>query len=324
MAKRKGDEMSRIDDMEGMRPVRDPRVHFEIIFTNARYAHNFWLVACKALPHLFFHLEVSEDCAGLRLEAHDSPPTMAIKSMFECIVREGVDERGVYVSRASLNGEVFCVTSKNLMKVFQCTQLKDAPLRLVKRHGKDGISFESHTNEDDVQTSFLLPFCAKAPSNVLQKLRAEGIRIEMATHVLQKLATVATDIDATVLRFELFSADTVDDITRNKLSVGFPGAEITGSYDFILNKKTRIVGGVAEYEAVAVSTSDTTVWTRVSAHSYLSAKFKIFITSLKCERCFVTLPTMDAKSKNMVIVADSEGGKTSHTIFVSPQEDDDE
>lgn len=321
MAKRKSDEMS-LGDMESLR--RDPRIHYEIIFTNARFAHNFWLVACKALPHLFFHLEVTDDYAGLRLEAHDSPPTMAIKSMFECIVREGVDETGASISRKALNGEVFCVTSKNLMKVFQCTQLKDAPLRLVKRHGKDGISFESHTNEDDVQTNFMLPFCAKTSSNVLQKLKADGIRIEMATHVLQKLASVASDIDAETLRFELFGAESVDDITRNKLCVGFPGAEISGSYDFILNKKTRIVGGVAEYEAVAVTANDNTKWTRVSAHSYLSAKFKLFISSLKCERCFVTLPTMDAKSKNMVVVADSEGGKTSHTIFVSPQEDGDE
>jgi hypothetical protein len=323
--KRTNTEQGSLDDMHAIRKKAKPGFHYEIIFTNARFAQSFWIVACKALPHLFFHLEVTDDYSGLRLEAHDSPPTMAIKSIFECIIREGVDAQGSPVSRSDLHGEVFCVTSKNLLKVFQCTQLKDAPLRLVKYHGKDGISFEAQTNEEDVQTSFMLPFCSKTPSNVLQKLKAEGLRIEMATHVLQKLASVAGDIEATTLRFELFGAPSTDpDITRNKLTVAFPGAEISGSYDFVLNKKTRIVSGVHEYEAVASTDNDATDWSRLSSHSYLAAKFKLFISSLKCERCFVTLPPFDAKSRNMVIVADCEGGKTSHTIFVSPQEDEDE
>ena len=307
-----------------------PDFHYEIIFTNARFAQNFWGVPCKALPYMFFHIDMRADYSGLRLEAHDNPPTMAIKSCMECIIHEGVGTDGKKLKRTDLDKEFFCVNSKNLRNAFKCTQLKDAPLRLVKYHNKDGIVFESMTNEHDVQTQFVLPFYSKIPSNVLQQLSSVSeVQIEMATNVLQKMGAVASTVDAATMRFELFSGKSSDpSISRNKLRVWFPGSEIPGNYTFWLNRKKRVVDGVDEFEAVAAnSTEDKKIeWTRVSSNSYNSSKFKLFVSNLENQMCFLNLSS-DDKPKPIVIVADSaEAGanRTSHTIFVSPQEDDDD
>ncbi len=53
------------------KPAKKVTYQYAIRFTNARHAQSFWEVASKALPYLFFHLEVEEGYTGLRVEAHD-------------------------------------------------------------------------------------------------------------------------------------------------------------------------------------------------------------------------------------------------------------
>lgn len=308
-----------------------PKFHFSISFTNARFAEIFWNVACKALPYLFFHLEVTDEYAGLRLEAHDTPPTMAIKSKMECIIEAGVDAEGTLLDRKAIDGQFFCVKSKTLLKCFKCGTLKDTPLRLTKFHENDGIMFEASTDEADVKTRYLLPFYAKPPSSILSRINtASDIQIKMNTSVLQKLADNGNNLDAPTLRFDLFTAETDrnDGITRNKLTVFFPGEEIQGSHTFFLSTKKRTVkDGIDEYEPIAEedeSISANMKWKPLSSNSYATSKFRLFVSNLDVKWCMLGLST-ERKSKPVVILADcTETGanKTSHAIFISPQHEE--
>ena len=303
-----------------------PKFHYTIRFTNARHAQSFWEVASKALPYLFFHIEVRDNYSGLRLEAHDYPATMAIKSVMECIIEEGVDETGAPVDRASLDGLHFCVNSKNLLKCFKCAQCKDTPLNLIKMHGKDSIIFEAVTNEEDVQTRYNLDFYAKSPSNILQRIpTTSDMQVKMNTHILQKLATIAATLNSQTLRFDLSEArKNADgpDVSRYKLTIYFAGSEIRGAHSFFLGAKRNTVKGVEEFEPVLLSADEqeTLDWALVSSNSYSSNKFKLFVSNLDNEWCFIGIST-DERAKPIVIVADStETGSTSHTIFISPQQ----
>lgn len=305
-----------------------PKFHYTISFTNARFAQNFWDVASKALPFLFFHLEVREDYAGLRLEAHDTPPTMAIKSKMECIIDVGVDSEGNKVDRDSLNSEFFCVKSKTLMKCFKCGTLKDSPLKITKFHDQDGVIFEAQTDESDVKTKYLLPFYAKTPSTVVSRLNTTSdIQIKMATSVLQKLADISTSVDAATLRFDLYTAEIEsEDISRNKLDVFFNGEEIQGSHTFLLTSRKRTIKGIDEFEPLAEDEGvlSKTKWIARSSNSYSSSKFRLFVSNLDVKWCLLGL-SIEKKTKPLVILADcTETGanKTSHAIFISPQHDD--
>lgn len=315
------------------KPKVKPNFFYSISFTNARFAEIFWNVAAKALPYLFFHIEVKEDYAGLRLEAHDTPPTMAIKSKMECIIEAGVDTEGNVLKREAIDGQYFCVESKTLMKCFKCTTLKDTPLRLTKMHEKDGILFEASTDESDVKTSYILPLYSKTPSTILSRINTTSdIQIKMNTSVLQKLAEIANSLDASTMRFDLFTVEQAknDGITRNKLTVHFPGEKIQGSHTFYLSTKKRIVKeGVEEFEPITEqddSFSSSTKWKVLSTNSYSSSKFRLFVANLDVKWCMLGLST-EAKSKPVVIIADcNETGanKTSHAIFISPQYDETE
>jgi len=304
-----------------------PKFHYSISFTNARFAQNFWDVASKALPFLFFHLEVRDDYSGLRLEAHDTPPTMAIKSKMECIIQAGVDAEGNAIDRESLTSEFFCVKSKTLIKCFKCGTLKDAPLKLTKYHDQDGVIFEASTDESDVKTKYLLPFYAKSPSTVVSRLNTTSdIQIKMATSVLQKLADISTSVDASTLRFDLYTADADENISRNKLDVFFSGEEIQGSHTFLLTSRKRTVKGIDEFEPIAEDETvlAKTVWTARSSNSYSSSKFRLFVSNLDIKWCLLGL-SIEKKTKPLVILADcTETGanKTSHAIFISPQHDE--
>ena len=304
--------------------------HYSVTFTNARYAQSFWEVASKALPSLFFHVEVRDDYSGLRLEAYDTPPTMAIKSRMECIIREGVDEHGAPQTRNGLNGESFCVNSKSLMKCFKCAQIKDAPLKLTKYHGKDGLFFEALTNEEDVQAKYFLPFIIKVPSNILQKISTTSdVQIRMQTEVLKSLANIGSTVDSPVVRVELFSTQSADpNLTRNKLCFTFPGSgDVHGSHSYYLGTRKKNVNGVDEFEPVAGNEDeDDAVWKLVSVNAYSNNKFKLFVSNLDIEWCFINLST-DSKPKPMIIIADSiETGanRTSIVIIISPTQEDEE
>jgi hypothetical protein len=306
--------------------------HYSVTFTNARYAQSFWEVASKALPSLFFHVEVRDDYSGLRLEAYDTPPTMAIKSRMECIIREGVDENGAPQPRLGLNGESFCVNSKSLMKCFKCAQIKDAPLKLTKYHGKDGLFFEALTNEEDVQAKYFLPFIIKVPSNILQKISTvSDVQIRMQTEVLKSLANIGSTVDSPVVRVELFSTNSTDPaLTRNKLCFTFPGSgDVHGSHSYYLGTRKKNVNGVDEFEPVAGNEDDEdeeTIWKLVSVNAYSNNKFKLFVSNLDIEWCFINLST-DSKPKPMIIIADSiETGanRTSIVIIISPTQEDEE
>lgn len=307
-----------------------PKFHFSISFTNARYAENFWNVACKALPYLFFHVEVKDDYAGLRLEAHDTPPTMAIKSKMECLVEAGVDSEGNPVTRASIDGEFFCVKSKTLMKCFRCGTLKDTPLSLIKMHGQDGIVFEASSDESDLKTKYLLPFYSKTPSTVLSRINTTSdIQIKMNTNVLQKLADIANSVDAATMRFDLFeggfNTNITDGVTRRMLNVFFPGEEVKGSHTFFLSSRKRTIKeGIDEFEPIAEDEDQNIKWKPLSSNSYSSSKFRLFVANLDVKWCLLGLPT-ERKSKPIVILADSTetgANKTSHAIFISPQHEE--
>jgi len=305
-----------------------PKFHFSISFTNARYAENFWNVACKALPYLFFHIEVKEDYAGLRLEAHDTPPTMAIKSKMECIVEAGVDAEGNALARSAIDGEFFCVKSKTLMKCFRCGTLKDTPLSLIKMHGQDGIVFEAASDESDLKTKYLLPFYSKSPSTVLSRINTTSdIQIKMNTNVLQKLADIANSVDAPTMRFDLFEGEssTADGVLRRMLNVFFPGEEVKGSHTFFLSSRKRTIKeGIDEFEPIAEEDDKSIKWKPLSSNSYSSSKFRLFVANLDVKWCLLGLPT-ERKSKPIVILADSTetgANKTSHAIFISPQHEE--
>lgn len=306
--------------------------HFSIVFTNARFAQSFWEVACKALPHLFFHLVVRDEYAGLRLEAYDNPTTMAIKSVMECIVREGVDEDGRPLERAGLDGQSFCVSSKELLACFKCAQIKDAPLRVTKMWGQDGVRFEAMTNEEDVRAVYFLPFLVKQRSNILQRISTDtDVHVRFATDVLKNMATIGALVDSPTIRLEFALADATDDADTvlAKLSFSFPGSgSIHGKHSFILGVKKRATsGGAAEYEPVT-ATDDEVKWRPVSTNAYATSKFRVFVSNLDTDGVTLHLSTATGKVKPLVIIADStETGAcaTAHSIFISPTaEDEDE
>jgi hypothetical protein len=255
---------------------------------------------------------------------------MAIKSRMECIIKEGVDENGAPQPRLGLNGESFCVNSKSLMKCFKCAQIKDSPLKLTKYHGKDGLFFEALTNEEDVQAKYFLPFIIKVPSNILQKISTvSDVQIRMQTEVLKSLANIGSTVDSPVVRVELFSTQSADPaLTRNKLCFTFPGSgDVHGSHSYYLGTRKKNVNGVDEFEPVAGNEDDEEAdWKLVSVNAYSNNKFKLFVSNLDIEWCFINLST-DSKPKPMIVIADSiETGanRTSIVIIISPTQEDED
>ncbi len=278
------------------------KLHYQIVFTNGRYAESFWTVACKSMVNICIHIhyDESKDNFKLVLEAHDNPTTMAIKSVFECIIKEGVDTNGNKLKRKDLHNEYFMVDATKLMKIFGVTQIKDTPLNLTKYHDVDGIKFESDGNENDMSTSFLLPFINTAPDNIIANLKEDGLKIEISTNVLQKMANVSKDVNSDLIIIELLT----DKKENRKLVVSFDG-ELKGQYSFLL------VDG-----DVIPTKDDTTEWKQISYQKYLSRKFNKFINSLKCARCDIMLPNEGRTT--MIISAECEGS-TSHTIFIASE-----
>ena len=87
------------------------------------------------------------------------------------------------------------------------------------------------------------------------------------------------------------------------------------------------MNGVDEFEPVAGNEDeDDAVWKLVSVNAYSNNKFKLFVSNLDIEWCFINLST-DSKPKPMIIIADSiETGanRTSIVIIISPTQEDEE
>lgn len=330
-------------------PKKDAKTkdfHYAITFTNARYAQSFWDGPTSALASLFLHIEVRDTYAGLRLEAYDNPPTMAIKSRMECIIEEGVDEDGTPVDRASLNGQSFCLSSQSLMRCFKCAQIKDAPLRLIKKHGRAGIYFTAVTNESDVRSSYFCPMIERSPSLILQKINTSMEKpIRLRTEVLKSLASKGTTLDASVIRIKLYTLRNPDEsIKRDKVVFWFPGEDVRGGTTFYLNAKKTARGDTTEYEAIEQGDfgdeeddeDDDTVdvdkdgkpkrWKLVSKTAYQHKKYKLFVSNLDIDWCVINVST-DGRPKPLIMLGESEEGaanRTSVMIIISPTTEDDE
>lgn len=319
--------------------------HYSITFTNARYAQSFWEAPSNALGSMFLHLEVRPDYAGLRLEAYDNPPTMAIKSRMECIIEAGVDEDGNPIDRESLNGQSFCVLSQSLTRCFKCAQIKDAPLRLTKKHGKAGIYFTAVTNESDVRSCYFCPMIERQPNNILQKINTTMEKpIRLRTEVLKSLASKGTTLESSVIRIKLYTLRNPDEsVKKDKVTFWFPGEDVRGGTSFYLNAKKTARGDATEYEALdgedveeedeedddsseVNKDGNPKRWKLVSKTAYLHKKYKLFVSNLDIDWCVINVST-DGKPKPLIMLGESEEGaanRTSVMIIISPTTEDEE
>ena len=148
---------------------------FRLSFTNGAMFYKFLLPIANAVNELRFNLATTPEFTGLRLEAHDTYLTLANKSRYECDIDTGdVDAEDLF----------FCVSATSFMQTLGCATLKDTVLMITKYSG-DKMTFESITNESDVQTVYECDLLAESR---LESLK--GMQFNLGFHVNLNMKTL--------------------------------------------------------------------------------------------------------------------------------------
>lgn len=267
--------------------------HFRLLFTNGAMFHKFLVPVSSAVSELRFNLTVTKDFTGVRLEAHDTFFTLANKSRYECDLEAG-ELNGVKLENDQLTGLSFCVHSESFMQTLGCAILKDTVLSITKYvDSSDKITFESITNENDVQTVY--------SCNVLAESRLEslkGMQFDLGYHVNIYLKTLkeqtmnAKKCGASTIFFSLFQSEDVQGVTHSRLSIGFKGTVTSGCHDFyqsakkvekyVNNGENKDSTKVIEWEPLpCLPTTDSENKMKLVSHNeYDNSKLRVFLNHM--------------------------------------------
>jgi hypothetical protein len=316
------------------KPVMKPRkaasnkFTFRINLTNGAMFHKFLLPISNAVHELRFNLTSTPEFKGIRLEAHDTYLTLANKSRYECDVEAGVDDEGNYIDDEKITGMSFCVSAASFMQTLGCATLKDTVLTISKYTNSDKITFESNSNENDVQTVYS---CDVLAESRLENL--DGMRFKLGYHVNVHLKTLkeqtfnAKRCGASTIYFELYQTDDSADIVHSRMRVGFRGTVTSGSHDFYQsarrNERKEDGKVTTEWEPLPglslAERSEHTMEKR-SYNEYDNSKLRLFLNHMDVEWVLVHLCN-DSSQQPLVMECMVGGKNTKHTIIVAPKLD---
>ena len=289
---------------------------FRLSFTNGAMFYKFLLPIANAVNELRFNLATTPEFTGLRLEAHDTYLTLANKSRYECDIDTGdVDAEDLF----------FCVSATSFMQTLGCATLKDTVLMITKYSG-DKMTFESITNESDVQTVYECDLLAESRLESLKGMQFNlGFHVNLNMKTLKDHTSNAKKCGASTIYFELFqSKDEKDDtIVHSKLSLGFKGNSTSGSHDFYQSAKCLSDGDVVEWQPIAgldFNTRSKTAMERKSYNEYDNSKLRLFLSHMDIEWVLIHLCN-DNSQKPLVMECVIGGKNTKHTIIVAPKMD---
>lgn len=312
---------------------------FRLGFTNPQLLRKFMEPIVRAVPQLQFHLVISKDFTGFKLEAHDASVTLANRSKFECDVDIGVDNEGnPRLLAAGVNAEKFCVSSKSFMTTLQCSLLKDTVLYITqydparRPHMDDKIVFEACTNEDDIHTQY---DCALLATSALESLESIsfnlGFHVHVAMKTLKELCLNAKRCDASNMIFELYQAvDTQDaELVHSRMYIGFASTQTSGGHDFFTSArkllKSEAGAAVVEYEPVAGITQAHRAgfaYERRCRAQYDRIKLSLFLNYMDADWAQINLAN-DNTQQPLVIECTIGTKQTTHLIMVAPKIEDD-
>jgi hypothetical protein len=216
--------------------ISSKKINFRMIFTNGSMFYKFLLPIASAVHELRMNLVATPDFTGIRLEAHDTYLTLANKSRYECDIEAGFAADGAPLAPEDLTGLSFCVPAASFMQTLGCATLKDTVLTITKySDAPDKVTFESVTNENDVQTVYSCDLLAESRLESLKGMQFNlGYHVNIYLKTLKEQTVNAKKCGASTIFFALYQAEDVDDtdVVHSRLSVGFKGTVTSGCHDF--------------------------------------------------------------------------------------------
>lgn len=216
--------------------VSAKKINFRMIFTNGSMFFKFLLPIASAVHELRMNLVATPEFTGIRLEAHDTYLTLANKSRFECDIEAGFTADGAPLATEDLTGLSFCVPAASFMQTLGCATLKDTVLTITKyADAPDKVTFESVTNENDVQTVYSCDLLAESRLESLKGMQFNlGYHVNIYLKTLKEQTVNAKKCGASTIFFALYQAEDGDDsdVVHSRLSVGFKGTVTSGCHDF--------------------------------------------------------------------------------------------
>lgn len=295
---------------------------FRLSFTNGAMFHKFLLPIASAVSELRFNLTISQEFKGLRLEAHDTYLTLANKSRFECDI--DFDET---LQKEHLNDMNFCVTASSFMQTLGCATLKDTVLMITKYQNSDKMTFESITNESDVQTVYDCDLLSESRLESLKGMQFNlGYHVNLNMKTLKEQTSNAKKCGAQTIFFELFQANDLEDscIVHSRLSLGFKGTSTSGSHDFYQSaRKIEDSDENTEWQPLAnlnIMNRSMLKMERKSYNEYDNSKLRLFLNHMDIEWVLIHLCN-DNSQKPLVMECIMGGKNTKHTIIVAPKMD---
>ena len=254
---------------------------FRLSFTNGAMFHKFLLPIASAVTELRFNLTATSEFNGLRLEAHDTYLTLANKSRFECDVDCGD------LPNEKISEIYFCVAASSFMQTLGCATLKDTVLMITKyADSPDKMTFESITNESDVQTVYDCDLLAESRLESLKGMQFNlGYHVNLYMKTLKEQTTNAKKCGAATIYFELFQAIDNEDssIVHSRLSLGFKGTSTSGSHDFYQSAKKIEDGENTEWQPLAgqnLMERSKLKMERKSYNEYDNSKLRLFFNHM--------------------------------------------
>lgn len=280
------------------------KINFRMFFTNGAMFYKFLLPIASAVHELRFNLMSTLEFTGIRLEAHDTYLTLANKSRYECDLEAGVSLDGAPLSNEDLTGLSFCVPASSFMQTLGCATLKDTVLTITKyADSPDKVTFESVTNENDVQTVYSCDLLAESRLESLKGMQFNlGYHVNLYLKTLKEQTVNAKKCGASTIYFALYQAEDEDDaaVVHSRLSVGFKGNVTSGCHDFYQSarKIERDDDGskVIEWEPLASLTHSQRQGIQMkqcSYNEYDNSKLRLFLNHMvRTKSIVVTVRTL--------------------------------
>jgi hypothetical protein len=212
----------------------------------------------------------------------------------------------------------------------------------------DKLTFESITNESDVETVYECDLLAESRLESLKGMQFNlGYHVNLYMKTLKEQTVNAKKCGASTIYFELFQAEDPDDsdIVHSRLRLGFKGTSTSGSHDFYQSAKKTL----EEWKPLAgISLADRSHLNmeRKSYNEYDNSKLRLFLNhmvrswGLRIGVCFwgflrsaqfltflfpqdiewvIVHLCNDGTQKPLVMECLMGGQNTKHTIIVAPK-----
>jgi hypothetical protein len=177
------------------------------------------------------------------------------------------------------------------MQTLGCATLKDTVLTITKYvDSSDKVTFESITNENDVQTVYTCDLLAESRLESLKGMQFNlGYHVNLYLKTLKEQTVNAKKCGAATIFFALYQCEdaSMPDVVHSRLSVGFKGSVTSGSHDFYQSaRKIERNDGeskIVEWEPLACLNSaqrETIEMKRCSYNEYDNSKLRLFLNHM--------------------------------------------